>query len=150
MADKKNIFTEFKDFISRGNVLDMAVGVIIGGAFTAIVSSVTNDLLSPILGLITGDSLAELAFTVNLPWGDGVTFTYGAFLTAVINFFLTALVLFLIIKGIKAVSENAKKLGKKKAEEAPAEPTEKECPYCMMMIPIKATRCGHCTSELNK
>lgn len=149
MADKKNIFTEFKDFISRGNVLDMAVGVIIGGAFTAIVTSVTTDLLSPILGLVTGDNLAALSFTLNLPWGSGVTFTYGAFITAVINFLLTALVLFLIIKGIKAISDNAKKLGKKKAEEAPAEPTEKECPYCMMMIPIKATRCGHCTSKLD-
>ena len=149
MADKKNIFTEFKDFISRGNVLDMAVGVIIGGAFTAIVTSVTTDLLSPILGLVTGDNLAALSFTLNLPWGSGVTFTYGAFITAVINFLLTALVLFLIIKGIKAISDNAKKLGKKKAEEAPAEPTEKECPYCMMLIPIKATRCGHCTSKLD-
>ncbi len=134
----RKIAKEFKEFISRGNVIDMAVGVIIGGAFTAIVNSVVNDLITPLLGLITGG----LDFT-SLSFGIGeAQFCYGSFLSALINFLLIALVLFLLIKGINALHN------KKKQEEAPAELTTKVCPFCKTEIDLHATRCPHCTSEL--
>ncbi len=137
----KKFFAEFKEFISRGNVMDMAVGIIIGGAFTAIVTSLVDDVISPLLGLLGGDNFANLSVTFG-----GVTLAYGSFITAIINFLLTAFALFCVIKAINAASKKAKKLAGK-TDEAPA-PTTKTCPFCKSEIDIGATRCPHCTSML--
>ena len=140
----KKFFEEFKKFISRGNVMDMAVGVIIGGAFTAIVNSLVNDIFMPVLSLITG-GFDIAGMSVSFGVGDNAaTLNYGAFLSAVINFLLIALVIFCIIKAMNTAKD---KMLKKQEEEAPA-PTTKKCPYCMSEIDIRATRCPHCTSEL--
>lgn len=140
----KKFFEEFKKFISRGNVMDMAVGVIIGGAFTAIVNSLVNDIFMPVLSLIT-DGFDIAGMSVSFGVGDNAaTLNYGAFLSAVINFLLIALVIFCIIKAMNTAKD---KMQKKQEEEAPA-PTTKKCPYCMSEIDIQATRCPHCTSEL--
>ena len=141
----KGFFKEFREFISRGNVMDMAVGIIIGGAFTAIVNSLVDDIISPLLGLIGGGNFDTLSVQIG-----GVTLFYGKFITAIINFILIALVLFLIIKAMNKAREAGEKLVKKNKEEEAPEPTEKECPFCKSMIPIGATRCPHCTSELTK
>ncbi len=136
----KKFVEEFKKFISRGNVMDMAVGVIIGGAFTAIVNSLVNDVMMPILSLVTG-GLDFSKLCIVLGEGEGAaTLNYGAFIAAVINFLLIAFVIFMMIKTINKFS------GKK--EEAPAPVTTKECPYCKEKIALAATRCPHCTSEL--
>ena len=137
----KKFIEEFKKFITRGNVLDMAVGIIIGGAFTAIVTSLVDDIISPIIGLIGGANFDTLSATFG-----GVTLTYGKFITAVINFLLVALVLFCIIKVVNTAADKAKKLSKH--EEKPEAPTTKKCPYCLSEIPLEATRCPHCTSQL--
>jgi len=128
---------EFKEFVMRGSVLDLAVAVIIGGAFGKIISSLVNDILMPLIGLLSGGiNFAGLAFTV----GDAVV-TWGNFVQAVVDFLIVAFVIFLIVKSVNAT--------KKKEEPAPApEPTTKECPYCFTTIAIKATRCPNCTSEL--
>lgn len=136
----KALIEEFKEFISRGNVMDMAVGVIIGGAFTAIVNSLVNDMLMPLLSLLTG-GFDFSGLCIALGEGENAaTINYGSFISAIINFLLIALVIFLIIKAINKVS-------RKKKEEAPV-PTTKECPYCKEQIAIEATRCPHCTSKL--
>lgn len=135
----KKLFQEFKNFINRGNVMDLAVGVMIGGAFSAIVTSFVEDIISPVLGLFGDLNLSELT----LPLG-GVVFRYGAFLTAVINFLIIAFVLLLFVKLIN----RATSLTRRKKEEAPAAPTIKVCPFCMSEIAIGATRCPHCTSTL--
>ncbi len=137
----KKFFSEFKAFITKGNVMDLAVGVIIGGAFQAIVASLTGDIISPLLGLLVNSDFSALVATV----GD-VEIRYGAFITAVINFILMALVVFLFLKAIRG----AGKLAKKKEEEKPAAPTTKKCPYCKTEIAIDATRCPHCTSQLDQ
>lgn len=163
MADKKKksgILAEFKKFALRGNVIDLAVGVIIGGAFQKIVTSVINDLIMPFVGLFTGGTNFTDKFTVlKYPVGmedetyltltaakeaGATVFAYGAFITAVIDFIIMAIIIFLLIKGINKLSES----GKKKAEEAPAAPTTKKCPFCLSEISIEATRCAHCTSQL--
>jgi len=128
---------EFKEFVMRGNVLDLAVAVIIGGAFGKIISSLVNDILMPLIGLVLGGiDFSALTFTV----GDAVV-AWGAFVQAIIDFLIIAFVIFMIIKSANAT--------KKKEEPAPpAEPTTKDCPYCFTTIPIKATRCPNCTSEL--
>ena len=136
----KGFIKEFKEFISRGNVMDMAVGVIIGGAFTAIVNSLVNDMLMPLLSLLTG-GLDFTALAVTFGEGeDAAVLGYGSFIQAIINFLLIALVIFMIIKAINKVS--------RKKEEEPAAPTTKECPFCKEQIAIEATRCPHCTSEV--
>ena len=136
----KKIAKEFREFISRGNVIDLAVGVIIGGAFTAIVNSLVNDMLTPLLGLITGGvDFTALSFGV----GDA-QFCYGSFLAAILNFVLVALVLFLLVKAINKMRD------RKKAEEEAAAPTTKVCPFCKTEIDLHATRCPHCTSELGE
>ena len=128
----KKFFEEFKKFISRGNVMDMAVGVIIGGAFTAIVNSLVNDIFMPLLSLITG-GFDIASMSVSFGVGDNAaTLNYGAFLSAVINFLLIALVIFCIIKAMNTAKD---KMLKKQEEEAPA-PTTKKCPYCMSEIDI--------------
>ena len=136
----KKFMNEFKEFVSRGNVMDMAVGVIIGGAFTAIVNSLVNDVMMPVLSLITG-GLDFSKLCIALGEGEGAaTLNYGAFIAAVINFLLIALVIFVLIKTINKFSE--------KKEEAPAPATTKECPYCKEKVAIAATKCPHCTSSL--
>jgi len=128
---------EFKAFIMRGNVMDLAVGVIIGGAFGKIVASLVNDILMPLIGLLIGGiDFSSLAFTVGK-----ATVTYGNFINNLIDFFIIALVIFLMVKGLNS-------LQKKPAPAPAAEPTTKDCPHCFTTIPIKATRCPHCTSQL--
>ena len=139
----KKIIAEFKEFINQGNVVDMAVGVVIGAAFKAIVDSFVSDLISPIIGIIFSADFSDVCVTIN-----GSAIMIGSFINAVINFLIVAVVLFLFVKLINSF----RKMKKKPEEEpaAPAEPTTKECPYCMTEISIKATRCPHCTSELEK
>ncbi len=152
---------EFKKFAMRGNVIDLAVGVIIGGAFQKIVTSVVNDLVMPFVGLLTGGlNFVDQFVILKLPEGVtadmvtsaakatelGVTtWNYGAFITAVIDFIIMAFVIFLLVKGINSLGE----LGKKKKEEEPAPaPTTKVCPFCKSEIALDASRCPHCTSKL--
>ena len=150
---------EFKKFIMRGNMIDLAVGMIIGAAFNAIVTSLVNDIFMPLLAAILGKpDFSDLFIVLS---GEGTantlaeaqelgltTLNYGSFITAIINFLLMAIVVFLIIKGMNKLAEGGKKLSKK--EEKKAEPTTKTCPFCQSEISIKATRCPHCTSELKK
>ncbi|MEE1029244.1 MAG: large conductance mechanosensitive channel protein MscL [Agathobacter sp.] len=135
----KKFMAEFKNFICRGNVMDMAVGIIIGGAFTSIVSSLVNDIINPILGIFGGMNFSDLKLTLV---GDA-TLNYGNFITAVINFLIMAFIVFLLMRSINKLTE---KLAPKKEEAAP---TEKECPYCKTKIAIAATRCPNCTSNLD-
>lgn len=156
----KKFFSEFKNFIMRGNVVDLAVAVIVGGAFQAIVNSFINDLVMPFIGLITGGiNFADQFIVLKVPEGvdlasveaaktsadatalGATVWAYGAFITAVINFIVMAFVIFLLVKAIN----KAQSIGKKKEEEAP---TTKKCPFCCSEIDIKATRCPHCTSEI--
>ena len=161
------MFKEFKEFISKGNVMDMAIGVIIANAFAGIVAAFTDSFIQPLLGLIGG---AEIHGTI--PLGEsGQAIDYGTFLTAVVNFLIVAFILFLMIKIISTAEKRSKerlerlakiaeektdkvagkvlKKGKKaKEEDIPAEPTTKLCPHCLSEIPFKATRCPHCTSKL--
>ncbi|MDD7614984.1 MAG: large conductance mechanosensitive channel protein MscL [Clostridiaceae bacterium] len=140
MSKGKGFFAEFKKFIMRGNVIDLAVGVIIGGAFQAIVSSLVDDIVTPLLGIILGKvDFSSLAVKIGQ-----ATINYGKFITAIINFFIMALVIFAIIKVINDVSE---RLRKKPEEEEPA-PTTKVCPYCKSEIDIEAVKCPHCTSDV--
>lgn len=134
----KNFMNEFKKFICRGNVMDMAVGVIIGGAFTAIVTSLVNDVINPLLGIFGGMNFDQLVWNVN-----GAEIAYGKFITAVINFLIMALIIFVIVRTMNKISD---KYGK---EEEPVAPTTKKCPYCKSDIALDATRCPHCTSQLD-
>ena len=135
----KKFFSEFREFALRGNVMDLAVAVIIGAAFQAIVASLTQDIISPLIGLVACMDFSDLALAVG-----GVEIRYGAFLTAVINFIIMAFIIFLFVKAINTLAEKTKK-----AEE-PAAPTTKKCPYCMSEIDIEATKCPHCTSSLEE
>jgi large conductance mechanosensitive channel len=150
---------EFKKFIMRGNMIDLAVGMIIGAAFNAIVTSLVNDIFMPLLAAIIGKPDFSDLFVVLSGEGTAntlaeaqelglTTLNYGSFITAIINFLLMAIVVFLIVKGMNKLAEGGKKLSKK--EEKKAEPTTKTCPFCQSEISIKATRCPHCTSELKK
>ena len=134
----KNFMKEFKEFISRGNVMDMAVGIIIGGAFTAIVSSLVEDIINPLLGCFVSMDFSAW----KIPLVGDAALGIGNFINAVISFLIMAFILFSIITALN----KAATIGKK-PEEEPA-PTTKVCPYCKSEIPIDATRCPHCTSEL--
>ncbi len=146
------IIKEFKEFINRGNVVDMAVGVMIGAAFKGIVDSIVADLISPVIGIIFKKDFSQLKYVLEEAKiaADGTIITeevairYGAFIMAIINFLIIAFILFMMVKMINS----AQKLGKTKVEEVPAEPTTKICPHCKSEIAIDATRCAHCTSEL--
>lgn len=143
------MFKEFKEFIMRGNVLDLAIGVIIGGAFGKIVSSLVDDIIMPPIGLLLGKvNFADLY--INLSGTDypslaaaqeagAPTLNYGLFLNSIIQFLIIALVVFLIIKQVNRLM---------KPKEAPAALATKTCPFCQSEIAVKATRCPHCTSEL--
>ena len=132
----KKFLEEFKAFALKGNVMDLAVGVIIGGAFQAIVTSLVGDIITPIIGIFASTDFSNLIATIN-----GSEVKYGAFITAIINFIIMAFIIFCIAKGLNKLAE------RKKKEEA-NEPTEKTCPFCQSTISIKATRCPHCTSAL--
>ncbi len=140
--EKKGFVKEFKEFISKGNVMDMAVGIIIGGAFTTIVNSLVNDVAMPCIARLTGG----IDFTfMNIVMGEGEEapiLAIGSFIMNVVNFLLIALVVFMLIKAVNKL--------KKKEEEKPAAPTTKKCPYCFEEIPIEATRCPHCTSQIEE
>ncbi len=150
----KKFFAEFKAFISKGNVMDLAVAVVIGAAFQGIINSVVNDVIMPFISLITGGTDFKSWYVVlgDNPKGldtlealqaEGIaTFAYGNLIAAIINFLIIALVVFLLVKAIARVQN----LVPKKPAEAAA-PTTKKCPYCLSEIDIKATRCPHCTSE---
>ncbi len=156
----KKFLNEFKDFITKGNVLDMAVGSIIGLSFKDIVTSLTNDIISPILGIFGGVDFSDMKWvigtkevvdaTTGLPTVVENTINYGAFITGIINFLIMAFIIFMLVKGVMTIEKLATKaLVRKKEEEAPAAPTQKICPFCKTEIAIDATRCPHCTSELN-
>lgn len=134
----KKFLKEFKEFALRGNVMDLAIGVIIGAAFQSIIKSLVDDVLSPLIGLFAKTDLSYLVLNIN-----GVDIKYGSFLTAVINFLIMVFIIFLLVKGMNALAG----LGRKKEETAP-EPTTKQCPYCKSEIDIEATKCPHCTSDI--
>lgn len=137
----KKFIQEFKEFISRGNVLDLAVGVIIGGAFSSIVTSLTDNIINPLINCIGG---AEIQGRIHLVGENYID--YGAFLSAVINFLIMALIIFCIVKAVNKMMS----LGRKKEEDVPAEPTTKICPFCKSEIDIHATKCPHCTSDISE
>ena len=148
------MFKEFKEFISKGNAIDLAVGVIIGGAFSSIVTALTSSFIQPLLNLIGG---AEIHGTIPLG-NSGQALDYGAFLTAVINFLIVAFILFLMVKAVNTLNKKNKELLEKSAskiikknkkdKEKEVEPSNKLCKYCLSEIAFKATRCPHCTSIL--
>lgn len=140
----KGFITEFKEFISRGNAMNMAVGVIIGGAFQSIVNSLVGDIITPVIGLITGGVDFSKWQIVLSEGKDGAVLKYGSFITAVINFLIMAFVIFCFVKLMNKMTES---MVKKPQEEAPAAPTTKVCPYCKSEIAIEATKCAFCTSE---
>ena len=138
----KNFLNEFKKFAMRGNVIDMAVGIIIGAAFGKIVNSLVEDVLMPPIGLLLGKvDFSDLKLSLT----NDVAIRYGAFINALISFLIVAFAVFLLIKAINTLQE---KMAAKEAAEKAAEPTTKTCPYCFSEISINATRCPHCTSEL--
>ena len=146
---------EFKEFAMRGNVVDMAVGIIIGAAFGTIVKSLVADIIMPPIGLLLGNvdftdlfvvlkqgaTAGPYLTLVDAQKAGAVTLNYGVFANTVISFIIVAFSVFLLIRAINKM--------KRKEEAPPEEPTTKECPHCLSSIPIKATRCGHCTSELS-
>ena len=154
MKKTNGFMAEFKTFIMRGNVVDLAVGVIIGAAFQAIIKSLVDDVVMPVIGLITGGldfSNLFVALDGNeyetlaaAQEAGAATLNYGNFIGAVFNFLIMAFVIFCLIKVINKINDKTKK----NEEEAPAEPTTKECPYCKSEIAIGATKCPNCTSEL--
>lgn len=154
MSKGKGFIAEFKKFIMRGNVIDLAVGVIIGGAFQKIVNSLVNDIVMPLISLITGGTnfndwflaLGEGDFaTVAEAKEAGVaTLNYGTFIGTALDFLIMAFVIFVFIKIINTVSDKLKK----EKPEKPAAPTTKVCPYCKSEMDIAATKCPHCTSEV--
>lgn len=143
---------EFKEFMTRGSVMDLAVGVIIGAAFGAIVNSLVNDVIMPPIGLLLGNvdfsnlfvilkdgskAAPPYASLAEAKAAGAVTLAYGAFLTQVVSFIILAFVIFMLVRSVN-----------KLRAQKPAAPTTKDCPYCLSSVPLKATRCGHCTSEL--
>jgi large conductance mechanosensitive channel len=148
-----NIFKEFKEFAMRGNMVDMATGIIIGGAFGTIVKSLVDDVIMPPIGMLLGGvDFSNLFFVLkqgktsgpydalaNAKAAGAVTINYGLFFNALISFLIVAFAVFLLIKGMNSL---------RRKPEAAAEPTTKNCPFCATSIPIEAIRCPHCTSEL--
>ena len=162
----KKFGTEFKEFITKGNVISLAIGVILGGAFQAVINSAVNDVFLPIIGIFTkgidfSKAFLDLTYLRN-PGLDPiatakaaqdaghVVVSYGTLITAAINFLIIGLVVFCIVKSINSVGDVGKKVRRKKSapEEPKPAPTTKECPFCRSEIAIKATRCPHCTSQL--
>jgi large conductance mechanosensitive channel len=153
---EENMLKEFKEFIMRGNVVDLAVGVIIGGAFGTIVSSLVADIIMPPIGLLLGnvdfsnlfillkagaEAAGPYATLADAQAAGAVTMNVGIFLNAVISFLIVALAVFMVVKAVN-------RLQREEEETAPAAPTTKACPFCCTDIPIEAVRCPHCTSNL--
>ena len=149
MAKKKTIIQEFGEFISRGNVLDLAVGIIVGGAFTAVVNSLVTNLVQPLISFITGGAAGVPGLSIDL---NGNILDFSAFISAIINFLITAAAVFAIVKSVNSFRQMkdaaAAKAGlaKKVAEEAA--PVIRTCPHCKSDIADDATRCPHCTAKL--
>ena len=149
------MFKEFKEFALRGNVIDMAVGIIIGAAFGTIVKSLVDGVIMPPIGLLlggvdftnlfallkAGSPAGPYASLADAQAAGAVTVNYGVFINSVVSFLIVAFVMFLLIQGMNRM--------KREEETPPDEPTTRECPYCLSTVPIKATRCAHCTSELS-
>jgi len=145
---------EFKKFAVKGNMVDMAVGIVIGAAFGAIIGSLVSDVLMPPIGLLLGNvdfsnlflvlkegkTLSPYATVAAAKEAGAVTLNYGAFVNTIVNFLIIAFAIFFVVRGINNL--------KKKEEAPPAVPTTKDCPHCLSTIPIQAKKCGHCTSEL--
>lgn len=148
MKKKSGFIEEFKKFITRGNVMDMAVGVIIGGAFTSIVTSLNTDIISPILGIFGGVDFSDLKIVMGTGENAPVL-KYGNFITAVINFLIIALIIFSIVRVMNKINDSLKSKFSNETEEAPVV-TTKICPYCLETISKDATRCPHCTSILEE
>lgn len=151
---------EFKEFATRGNIMDLAVGVVIGGAFQKIINSLVNDIIMPVVSILTGKvDFSDMKFSIEILQST-VSINYGNFITEIVNFLIIAFSIFLAItylnklnKKMEAISlgqveKLSKKLGKNKTEEIKPEPTVKICPYCYSEINYKATKCPHCTSNL--
>lgn len=150
----KSIFGEFREFIARGSVVDMAVGIAVGAAFGAIAKSLVNDVIMPVVGLLLGNAAFGELFIVLKdgatapPYATlqaaqdagAVTLNYGLFLNSVVTFLIIAAAVFMLVRGINSI--------RRKEEGPPPPATEEKCPYCLMLVPIAATRCPHCTSEL--
>ncbi len=148
------MFKEFREFAMRGNVVDMAVGIIIGAAFGSIVNSLVADIIMPPVGLLLGDVDFASLFAVLKegkvagPYASlaaakaagAVTINYGLFINTIISFLVIAFAVFLVVRSINKL--------RRQQEAAPAAPETKECPFCLSVLPLKAVRCGHCTSEL--
>ncbi|WP_058986440.1 large conductance mechanosensitive channel protein MscL [Hugonella massiliensis] len=143
MSKSKGFIAEFRTFISRGNVMDMAVGVIIGGAFTAIVTSLTTDIINPLITLISGGNGADMG-ALNIKVTDTVSMNFGSFIGAVINFLIIALIVFCLVKAFNKVEEAGRKLTGTEEEVPVPAPT---CPYCLEEVKAGATRCSHCGGE---
>lgn len=139
MVAMKKFLAEFKGFALRGNVMDLAVGVLIGGAFSGLVTALTDNIISPIIGLFGSANFDEYILAIG-----GVQIKYGAFITAVINFIIMALIVFMLVKGIRKLESISV------PKETVANPATKTCPYCFTEIDIKAPRCPHCTSQLGE
>ncbi len=139
----KKLLSEFRDFIAKGNVLDLAVGVIIGGAFSTIVTSLTDNIIKPLINCIGGAQVQGKIHLIGENYID-----YGAFISAVINFLIMAVIIFAIVKCVNELTAAASKLAKKKEEEEEPAPTTKICPFCKSEIDINATKCPHCTSDI--
>lgn len=144
------MWKDFREFVSRGNVFDLAVGIVIGAAFTTVVRSFVDDILMPPVGRLTGGvdfsdlfvdlSGGEYASLAEAKAAGAATINYGIFLNNVLSFVIVALVVFLLVRGYNEL--------RRERESVPAEPTDRECPYCRFRIPVGASRCAHCTSEL--
>lgn len=149
------IVSEFKTFINRGNVVDMAVGVIIGGAFTSVVTSFTGNIINPLINFVTGTTNGVPNLTIAVP-GTSIVFDFGAFFGSIINFLIVALTVFFVMKAFNKAQEigsekaiSLKKLaGKDCAENASEKPAAPVCPFCLEEIKVGATRCPHCTGVL--
>jgi large conductance mechanosensitive channel len=154
MSKKSGFMSEFKAFIMRGNVIDLAVGVIIGAAFQAIIKSLVDDLVMPVISIFTkGVDFTNMFVVI----GEGeydtlaaaqeagaAVFAYGNFINAVLNFLIMAFVIFVLVRSINKLREKAAK----KEEVVEAAPTTKTCPFCKSEIAIEATKCAHCTSDV--
>jgi large conductance mechanosensitive channel len=161
----KKLIHEFQDFIMRGNAIDLAIGIIIGSAFSAVVNSIVENLMMPPLGLLLGqvdfqdlfiilrqgEQALPASSTLEMAREAGaVTFNYGLFLTDLFSFILLGFGVFLIVRGVNRLNQKASKIKEKVVarEHEVEDPTEKDCPFCQKAIPIKATRCPYCTSHL--
>ena len=144
---KSTFFADFKKFLTEGNALSMAIGVIIGSALKDVVTSLVENIFNPIIGIFTGHiDFSKLAVDL----GDELTIKYGAFITALINFIILAFVVFVIVRIINKFNDKLKEISHYKNGEPEEAPTTKICPYCQSEISIKAVRCPHCTSKLEE